>query len=716
MLNLSRLSVRKKLLLPNVTYLFIIALLALLTVLFKQNSTRLNNNINRMQTLQQSLTEYSNMLKDFVHKEVTYDAIAKSYAKIEIGEVSEESQSKLKSTYLEAEKLKQLQDANKEIDTEITKLVNNSMSLSNTFIKETALRLADPIKKDEVTPMERMVLIGANINTTSNLTIQNLYGRMQSDITVKKELLDFIDTLTVNATRDVEALKNTPFAMLPVQALESNNKIKDLTLNTISNTENIGKIEKSILDDISGVINEESNALESSTKVAFQELEKVIYIFFTVISILILAGIALTLLISSDMKSAIIQIVNNSHQISIGNIALENVDHQGLERVLSRRDELGDIAKAFEGLTAYIQAKADIIHSFSEGDISKDTTIASEKDYFGKHISNMSNGLNSMISRAGDISEQVATSAENLSSASSSLSDGSQQQAAALQEISASIIDLTHKTERNSDHATKATSLAKTAQEASELGTTEISEMTSAISDISNSSNEISKINDTIESIAFQTNLLALNAAVEAARAGQSGKGFAVVADEVRSLAGRSAKAAKETTTLIQASSQKVQRGIEIVEKTAISFNKIHELIIEISELIGTISEESGEQNSDIHSIESRLEQIENVLQQNAAHSEQTASASEELSSQADYLQELLAAFKLKKDRENRATQAETKKAHPQSKTKSTPPKTPKKPVVPAPKPNAIVAQNHEEVHSDLTQEPIINDDDYGKY
>src|SRR4026208_2321061 len=107
----------------------------------------------------------------------------------------------------------------------------------------------------------------------------------------------------------------------------------------------------------------------------------------------------------------------------------------------------------------------------------------------------------------------------------------------------------------------------------------------SAMKQISESSRQIAQIIGVIDEIAFQTNLLALNAGVEAARAGEAGRGFAVGAWVVRSGAQRSSEAAKEIKTLIHASSEQVESGVDLVSRTGDALQKIVTKVAEISGL-----------------------------------------------------------------------------------------------------------------------------------
>ena len=160
------------------------------------------------------------------------------------------------------------------------------------------------------------------------------------------------------------------------------------------------------------------------------------------------------------------------------------------------------------------------------------------------------------MQRISTASNEVNLGSAQISQASQALAEGATRSAASLQEISASLTEISSQTQGNAKDAQAATDLAGEARTNAESGAERIGAMVAAMGEINQSSQAITKVIQAIDDIAFKTNLLALNAAVEAARAGQHGKGFAVVAEEVRTLAGQSAKAARESTGLLEDSQQ----------------------------------------------------------------------------------------------------------------------------------------------------------------
>ena len=243
------------------------------------------------------------------------------------------------------------------------------------------------------------------------------------------------------------------------------------------------------------------------------------------------------------------------------------------------------------------------------------------------------NPLNHVIQKLAGGSEAISSASCQVSSASQSLAEVTTEQAAGLEETSASLEVMSSMTKQNADNAQQANILADEAKQAVDTGSESMERMAEAIEKISKSSDETAKIIKVIDEIAFQTNLLALNAAVEAARAGEAGKGFAVVADEVRNLAMRSAKAAQNTTSLIEQSVNSSRHGVEICNEVQTALDKIVSTISKTNDLVSEIATASREQAQGIEQVNSAVTEIDGATQRNAANAEESASASEELTS-----------------------------------------------------------------------------------
>src|SRR6056297_3103115 len=241
-----------------------------------------------------------------------------------------------------------------------------------------------------------------------------------------------------------------------------------------------------------------------------------------------------------------------------------------------------------------------------------------------------------------DGSEQVASASEELSSASQQLAEGSSEQASSLEETSATLDESSSMLQQTAENTSRATEIAQRASTASNKGSHEMKEMMQSMTEIKDSSGELSKIIKVIDDIAFQTNLLSLNAAVEAARAGEAGAGFAVVAEEVRNLAQRSAKAAQDTTDIIEKNVKMSAAGVNVAQKVQEALQEINTQSNELNKLIDQINSASREQTQGIAQINQAVSQMEQVTQQNAANAEETASSSEEMSAQAESLNEIV--------------------------------------------------------------------------
>ena len=296
-----------------------------------------------------------------------------------------------------------------------------------------------------------------------------------------------------------------------------------------------------------------------------------------------------------------------------------------------------------------LQQAIDLTDKVSHGDLSQ-----SQQNPGADEIGDLIRSLQTMQTRLADVvgrvrqgSEGVATASAEIAQGNQDLSSRTESQASALEQTAASMEQLSATVKQNADSAAQANQLAMNASTVAVQGGEVVSQVVDTMKGINDASRKISDIISVIDGIAFQTNILALNAAVEAARAGEQGRGFAVVASEVRSLAGRSAEAAKEIKSLINASVERVQQGTAQVDQAGSTMTEVVNSIRRVTDIVGEISAASREQSSGVSQVGEAVTQMDQVTQQNAALVEEMAAAASSLKSQALELVQTVAVFNL---------------------------------------------------------------------
>jgi methyl-accepting chemotaxis protein len=327
-------------------------------------------------------------------------------------------------------------------------------------------------------------------------------------------------------------------------------------------------------------------------------------------------------------------------QVADGNLA-EEVPYRG------RGDEVGRLADALvvfkDGMIARQRLEgaqhADQQRT-KERQRTVESSIASFGDSVGRTLDALAAAAVQMRATSGDMTSLAADTEQRahvIAEATGQATSGVQSAAAASEELSASIVEISRQVAQAADISREAVGAA--------------AETSEAMEGLSAAASRIGEVVKLITAIAAQTNLLALNATIEAARAGEAGRGFAVVASEVKGLAGQTAKATDEIRAQIEDVQRATQAAVEAIAGISGRIGRINEA----SSAIAAAIEEQGAATQEITSNTQRAARSAHDVSSNIAsvteRAAQTGRTAATVLSAADSLQRQAGELKSDVDR-----------------------------------------------------------------
>ncbi|GAF63272.1 methyl-accepting chemotaxis protein [Bacillus sp. TS-2] len=334
--------------------------------------------------------------------------------------------------------------------------------------------------------------------------------------------------------------------------------------------------------------------------------------------------------------------------------------------------------------------EADLI---SNSDLSSDDISIKTKDelaILGKSFNKMKHSLRGLIGQTMNVSENVASSSQQLSASSEETSAATNQIAEIVQSLSLNaeqsstlsnqslesskemvlsvqhITTATHSVESSSHEMENRSAqgrdiIAKAIKQMNHIDQT-VGITSESMKELEQQASKIGSILEIITSISEQTNLLSLNAAIEAARAGESGKGFAVVANEVRHLAEQSQQSVTDIDQLLssiqektkkaaiemQSGQEEVTKGTYMIQEVDQSFRDISSSITQVNQEIQTVTTSADKIATQTETLQEQLAMLEqsakSTLEETetaVANTQEQLSAMEEVAASAQVLSEL---------------------------------------------------------------------------
>ena len=276
------------------------------------------------------------------------------------------------------------------------------------------------------------------------------------------------------------------------------------------------------------------------------------------------------------------------------------------EALRQRGDEMGELARAFHGMTGNTRKLLQEVTGGVQTLASSATELSAVSSQTSHAVRSMSERTSTVAAAAEEASANTTSVAASMEQAATNLASV----ASATEEMSATIGEIASNSEKARAISDQATEQAQT--------------ISALMQQLGVAAREIGKVTETITDISSQTNLLALNATIEAARAGAAGKGFAVVENEIKELARQTATATEDIKAKIAGVQNSAGSAITDIEK-------ISGVIKEVGQIVSSIAASIEEQAAVTKDVAGNIAQATTGVRDSNERIAQTATVSKSI-------------------------------------------------------------------------------------